>query len=154
MNLTKSQEEYLTTIYLLQGDNESTRVTDIAEKMHKAKATVNYSVTNLKEIGLVNYETYGNISLTDEGKKYSKKILEAYDIVYLFLKDILEIDKQKAEEEASKIKATIDDDTLNKLAKYTHKTLGLYSLECGYDINNEKCRSCIRRTSTDKILKK
>ena len=154
MELTKSQEEYLKTIYVLQGENDSTRVTDIALRMNKAKATVNYSVTNLKEIGLVNYETYGNISLTEEGKKCARKILEAYDIVYLFLKDILEIDEQKAEIEASKIKATIDDDTLNKLAKYTHKTLGLYSLECGYDINNEKCRTCVRRTSTNKILKK
>ena len=153
MNLTKSQEEYLKTIYVLQGEKDSTRVTDIALRMNKAKATVNYSVTNLKEIGLVNYETYGNISLTEEGKKLARKILEAYDIVYLFLKDILEIDENKAEVEASKIKATIDDDTLNKLAKYTHKTLGLYSLECGYDINNEKCRSCVRRTSTDKIMK-
>lgn len=151
MNLTKSQEEYLKTIYLLQGEKEKTRVTDIATKMNKAKATVNYNVTNLKEAGLVNYETYGNISLTEKGNKYAKKILEAYDIVYLFLKDILEVDKEKAELEASKIKATIDDDTLNKLAKYTHKTLGLYSLECGYDINKEKCRSCIRRTSRDKI---
>ena len=153
MELTKSQEEYLKTIYLLQGEMNRARVTDIAMKMNKAKATVNYSVTNLKEIGLVNYETYGNISLTDEGKKYAKKILEAYDIVYLFLKDILELDADKAKNEASKIKATIDDDTLNKLAKYTHKTLGLYSLECGYDINKEKCRSCIRRTSRDTINK-
>ena len=63
----------------------------------------------------------------------------------MFLNEILEIDSTKAQEEASKIKATIDDETLNKLAKYTHKTLGLYSLECGYDINNEKCLSCERR---------
>lgn len=151
MKLTKSQEEYLKTIYLLQGEKENTRVTDIATKMNKAKATVNYSVTNLKELGLVSYETYGNISLTEAGKKYAKKILEAYDIVHLFLREILNVDERKAETEASKIKAVIDDETLNKLAKYTHKTLGLYSLECGYDINNEKCRSCIRRTSRDKV---
>lgn len=151
MKLTKSQEEYLKTIYLLQGEKENTRVTDIAAKMNKAKATVNYSVTNLKELGLVNYEIYGNISLTEEGKKYAKKILEAYDIVHLFLREILNVDEKKAETEASKIKAVIDDETLNSLAKYTHKTLGLYSLECGYDINKEKCRSCIRRTSKDKV---
>lgn len=145
MDLTKSQEEYLKTIYLLQDEKGKARVTDIALKLNKAKATVNYSVTNLKEIGLVNYETYGNISLTEEGNKAAKKILEAYDIVYIFLREILEVDENKAGEEASKIKAVLDDETLNKLAKYTNKTLGLYSLECGYDINKEKCRSCSRR---------
>ena len=145
MDLTKTQEEYLKTIYILQGEKNKARVTDIAKSLNKAKATVNYTVTNLKTSGLINYETYGEISLTDEGIKYAKKVLEAYDIVYLFLSEILKMDSFKAEEEATKIKAIIDDETLNKLAKYTHKTLGLYSLDCGYDINNEKCLTCERR---------
>ena len=145
MDLSKTQEEYLKTIYLLNKEEGKARVTDIALMLNKAKATVNYTVTNLKSLGLLNYETYGEISLTDEGNKLAKKILEAYDIVYLFLNNILEIDNEKAKEEATKIKATLDDETLNKLAKYTHKTLGLHSLECGYDINNEKCLSCERR---------
>ena len=146
MALTKTQEDYLKTIYLLNQEKQKARVTDIANKLNKAKATVNYTIGNLKKLGYINYETYGEIRLTKNGEKCAKKILEAYDIVYLFLNGILEIDSKIAEEEAGRIKATIDDDTLNKLAKYTHKTLGLYSLECGYDINNEKCLSCTRRT--------
>lgn len=149
--LTKTQEEYLKTIYILQNEEKKARVTDIAKILNKTKPTVNYAITNLKEAGLVNYKTYGDISLTDMGKKYGKKILEAYDIVYLFLNGILELEPDKAESEAEKIKMAINDETLNKLAKYTHKTLGLYSLECGYDINNEKCRSCVRRTRNKKI---
>lgn len=151
MDLSKTQEEYLKTIYLLNKEKGKARVTDIAESLNKAKATVNYTVTNLKSLGLLNYKTYGEIRLTDEGNKVAKKVLEAYDIVYLFLNNILEIDSKKAEVEASKIKATIDDETLNKLAKYTNKELGLYSLECGYDINNEKCISCERRKQGGKV---
>ena len=37
------------------------------------------------------------------------------------------------------------DSTLNKLAIFLHKELGLYSLECGYNINNEHCIDCARR---------
>ena len=145
MKLTKIQEEYLKTIYLLENEGKGARVTDIARILNKTKPTVNYAITNLKDLGLVNYEIYGAISLTDKGISYAKKILEAYDIVYLFLNVILEVEPDKAEFEASKIKATIDDEILNKLAVYTHKTLGLYSLECGYDINNERCINCLRR---------
>lgn len=65
--------------------------------------------------------------------------------MYIFFSEILKLDEKKAEQEASKIKATLDDETLNKIAIYTNKTLGLYSLECGYDINKNKCRSCLRR---------
>ncbi len=145
MKLKKTQEEYLKTIYLLENEESGARVTDIARILNKTKPTVNYAITNLKEAGFINYETYGNISLTDIGIKYAKKVLEAYDIVYLFLNGILEIEPDKAEIEATKMKAILDDDTLNKLAIYTHKTLDLYSLECGYDINNERCINCLRR---------
>ena len=36
-------------------------------------------------------------------------------------------------------------DTINKLAKYVHKELGLTNLDCDYDVNKEKCRCCARR---------
>ena len=99
----------------------------------------------MKERKLINYEPYGKIELTEEGIKLAKKILEANDIVYLFLKEILGIEKEIAEAEAKSIKMAMKDTTLNKLAKYVHQELGLYSLDCGYDINNEHCIDCARR---------
>ena len=145
MKLTSIQEEYLKTIYTLQKTEKNVRITDIANKLNKTKPTVNYAVNNLKTEGLINYELYGSITLTEEGVLKAQKTLEAYDIMYIFFSEILKLDEKKAEQEASKIKATLDDETLNKIAIYTNKTLGLYSLECGYDINKNKCRSCLRR---------
>ncbi len=75
----------------------------------------------------------------------AKKILETYDIVYLFLKDVLELEENEAAEEAEKIKLAINDNTANNLAKYVHKVLGLNDLNCNYDVNKEKCRQCKRR---------
>ena len=79
------------------------------------------------------------------GENLAKKILEAYDIVYLFLKDVLNINEEEAAYEAEKIKLAITDNTTNKLAKYIHKVLDLNDLNCDYDINKEKCRECARR---------
>jgi len=93
----------------------------------------------------VDYQTYGTIELTNEGEKLSKKILEAYDIVYLFLKDVLNLETSKAKDEADKIKQSMSDETLNELAKYVHKVLDLGNLNCAYNINNELCRSCVKR---------
>ena len=75
----------------------------------------------------------------------AKKTIEAYDIVYLFLKDVLNIEEAEASSEAEKIKLAITDNTINQLAKYVHKVLDLNDLDCGYDINKEKCLSCARR---------
>ena len=142
--ISKSLEEYLKTIYIIEKQGNKPRVTDIAEKMNCTKASVNKSLKLLKEEKLVSYEPYGDIELTEEGTKLSKKILEANDIVYLFLTEILGEEKKKAETEAKKIKMSMSDYTLNKLAKYIHNELGLYSLDCGYDINNEKDERTIK----------
>ena len=143
--ISESLEEYLKTMYVLKKQNGNIRVTDIAKKMECSKPSVNKAIQNLKKNNLINYEAYGTIELTEEGEELAKKILETYDIVYLFLKDVLNVEEEKAEKEAEKIKLALTDETTNQLAKYTHKVLGLSNLDCNYDINKEKCRSCVRR---------
>lgn len=86
------------------------------------------------------------LSLQKNGENLAKKILETYDIVYLFLKDVLNLDENEAATQADKIKLAITDSTANKLAKYVHKVLDLNELDCDYDVSKEKCRSCKRRT--------
>ena len=144
--VSKALEEYLKAMYILKKQNGNIRVTDIAEKMNCSKPSVNKALNNLKANGLVNYETYGTIQLTDDGENLAKKIIEAYDIVYLFLKDVLNLQEKNAKNEAEKIKSAISDDTINSLAKYVHKVLDLNNLDCNYDVNRESCRMCLRRT--------
>ena len=82
-----------------------------------------------------------------EGEDLAKKIIEAYDIIFVFLKDVLGVSKEVAMQDAERMKSAVTDETINHLAKYVHKELELNSLDCDYDINKERCRSCIRRTS-------
>ena len=149
--ISKASEEYLKTMYILKKQNGNIRVTDIAKKMNCTKPSVNKAIYNLKDNGFLNYESYGTIELTEAGEDLAKKIIEAYDIVYIFLKEVLNLEKEEAEKEAEKIKMAITDETTNKLAKYVHKVLDLNDLDCDYDINNEKCRCCVRRTSSKKV---
>lgn len=151
--ISKSLEEYLKTIYVLKKQDGNVRVTDIANKMNCTKASVNKAINNLKDNNLVNYESYGKIELTEEGENLAKKILEAYDIVYIFLREVLNMDEADAKSEAESLKAAVQDNTINKLARYVHKELGLFSLDCDYDINKEKCRECARRAASKKLEK-
>ena len=149
--ISKALEEYVKTMYILKQQNGEIRVTDIAEKMCCSKASVTKALNNLKEKQLVEYEAYGEIKLIKEAEEIAQKNLEAYDIVYLFLNEILEIKNEEAKEEAEKIKLAISDETLNRLARYTHNQLGLSSLDCKYDLNESKCRECIKRNNKKKI---
>lgn len=152
--VSKATEEYLKTMYVLKKQNGNIRVTDIANKMSCTKPSVNKALKSLKENGYIEYETYGPITLTKEGENLAKKILEAYDIVYLFLKDVLGLEKEIAKCEADKIKLVVEDNTLNSLAKYVHKVLDLKDLDCCYDLNKEECRSCKKRKPKVKYVLK
>ena len=136
--ISKSIEEYLKTMYVIKKQEGKVRVTDVAKKMDCTKPSVNKALYNLKDNGFVNYEAYGTIELTEDGENLAKKILEAYDIVYLFLKDVLELEEEEAKREAEKIKSTISDN--------------LNNLDCDYDINKEKCRCCTRRIRLKAII--
>lgn len=143
--ISSSLEEYLKTIYVLKKQGQDIKVTTIANRMNCTKPSVNKAIKNLKANEMLDYEAYGEIRLTNKGEALAKKVLEAYDIVYVFLTEILEIPKEKAKEEAIRLKAVMKDNTLNMLTKYVYKILGVYNLNCNYDINEEKCRCCNRK---------
>ena len=118
--ISKALEEYLKNMYILKKQNGNIRVTDVASKMNCTKPSVNKALYNLRDEGMVNYESYGVI-------------------------DVLNLSEEESKEEAEKMKLAITDNTVNHLAKYVHKVLDLSNLDCNYDINKEQCRSCLRR---------
>lgn len=143
--ISKSLEEYIKTMYFLKKQNGNVRVTDVADKMGCSKASVNKALNNLKDNELVKYETYGTIEITSEGEDLAQKIIESYDIIYVFLKDVLGMESEKAKTEAENMKSAMSDETINKLARYVHQVLGLRNLNCNYDVGQEKCRQCVKR---------
>jgi len=118
--ISKSLEEYLKTMYILKKQNGRVRITDVAEKMNCTKASVNKAVHNLKAKGLLTYETYGTIELTESGEDLAKKILEAYDIVFLFLKDVLNLKEEQAKTGQAKKEAVKKEEAKNEQSPKEH----------------------------------
>lgn len=141
--ISKANEEYLKTIYLLNKNGLDVKVTSIAKNMNCSKPSVNKALNILKENGLIEYETYGSIKLTKQGEELAKKNVEAYDIAYTFFKNVLKLDDKKAKEQAKSINTALDDNTLNNLAKHVSQEQNQNNVpSCNYDINLEACRSC------------
>ena len=154
MKLTSSQEEYLKTIYLLEKNSKKVRVTDIAFKLKITKPSVNKAINMLKDMELLNYKAYGNITLTKEGETYAIEVIKKQDILKMFLVEILDIEKQQAEEEATAMKHAISEGTAKKLNKYITQIMNLEDLDCGYDENSEKCRNCVKITAKNRLKAK
>lgn len=128
--MTDSQEEYLKTIYLLKRNDKKVRITDIANKLSFKKPSVTKGIKTLKEMGFLNYEAYGEINLTKKGEETAKNIIKKYDILNMFLTEILEIDEKIAKEEAKAMKHAMSEETTKKLDKYITKILDLGDLDC------------------------
>ena len=73
MKVSKALEEYIKTMYILQKQKGIIRVTDIAQKLKKAKPSVNKAIKQLSTKGLATYEAYGKIELTQERRENSTK---------------------------------------------------------------------------------
>ncbi len=153
MKLSNSLEEYLKTIYILKNTEKQVRVTDIAKKLKISKPSVNRALNNLKDLELIEYEAYGDIVLTKAGDELAKDIIKRYSTLKLFLTEVLEIDKDVAEDEAKAMKHAISEDTVKKLENYINKILDLGDLDCGYDKNSEKCKKCVKITAKNRLKK-
>ena len=151
MKLTSSQEEYLKTIYLLKKNTQKVRVTDIALKLKITKPSVNKAINTLKDMALINYKAYGNITLTKQGEAYAVEVIKKQDILKMFLIEILDIEKQQAEEEATAMKYAMSEKTAQKLKQYITQIMKLEDLNCGYDENSEKCRNCVKITAKNRL---
>ena len=154
MKLTNSQEEYIKTIYILSKTEKEIRVTDIAKRLGITKPSVNRAIKNLKDLNLLNYQTYGEIKLTKEGEIQAQEILKKEDIVKIFLNKILDIEEKQAEKEAKAMKHAISPETEEKLEKFINKVLNLGDLDCDYDETSEKCKNCIKITAKNRLKKK
>ena len=140
--ISKSTEEYLKTIYVLKNNNEKITVTNIANILGCTKPSVTKQLNILKDNNMVSYKAYGDLFLTNKGIVTAKKILASYDIVYLLMKEIFKIDSKKASSEADKIRGVLDNETLDVIAKYVYKELGLDLNKCNYSMSSMKCIKC------------
>ena len=77
--MTRSEENYLKAIFHLGGGNATSISTNaIAEQMETKPSSVTDMAKKLSEKGLVNYKKYQGVSLTDEGKKESRRIVRLH----------------------------------------------------------------------------
>lgn len=152
--MSASLEEYLKTIYILIQKNSFARVTDIAKLLNYSKASVNRALKILTAEGLIFYENYGDIELTETGKVIAKNILKRHNTLKAFLIEVLEVDKDIAEEEAKSMKHAVSEDTINKLEVYIQSIIDVHDLECCYNPESVKCKSCVKKTAKIRLKKK
>lgn len=113
---SESLEMYLETMYLLEKTGRI-RSVDIANQMNVSKPSVNKAVNNLKELGYITQESYGDIQMTDLGRDMAQKIYDRHTILNDFLQKVLGVPADVAESDACKMEHILSDITINQIKK-------------------------------------
>jgi len=83
--LSPSLEDYLEEIYRFSLCTESTRVTDISQKLNVSLPSVSKALHKLKAEQYISYERYGMIELTDRGREVGRFLVERNRVLQEFL---------------------------------------------------------------------
>jgi len=95
--LTPTLEDYLRTIYHIERKQKAARPKDISRAQDVASSTVTAALQSLAERGMVNYEPYELITLTETGRKKAEQLAIRHHIVRNFLEDILGLEPRQAQ---------------------------------------------------------
>lgn len=113
--LSESLENYLETILLLIRKSAVARARDIALALKVSRSSVTGALQALSERGLVNYERYGFVTLTQQGTEIASKVLWRHEALRAFFVNILAIDGAEANEAACRMEHGIPKSIVDRL---------------------------------------
>jgi len=99
----------------LEGTQKVARARDIADRLQIQRGSVTGALKSLEEKGLIHYQPYSFITLTDSGKKVAEEIAHRHRVLKDFLLNVLQIDEPTAETTACRMEHAIDRKTVERL---------------------------------------
>lgn len=117
--LTMSLETYLETIAELQVKYGAVRTSDLADQIGCKRSSVTNALQRLSEKGLINYQAYRPVTLTDEGKKAIARLSRFHGIIEDFLANILSLPTEFATEEACRLEHNLSRQTIERMKHFS-----------------------------------
>ncbi|MFA6570124.1 MAG: metal-dependent transcriptional regulator [Bacteroidota bacterium] len=112
--LTQSVQDYLKAIFKLQTD-DAVSTTEISKEMDVSGASVTGMLKRLSSMGLVDYNSYKGVRLTDFGTKIALEIIRHHRLLELYLKEKLGYSLDKVHEEACRLEHVISREFADKI---------------------------------------
>lgn len=117
LNLTKSNEDYLEAILVLEQKYGKVLSIEISKMLNVSKPGVNRAMNVLKESGLIDKSNYSEIILTEKGRKIANQVYDKHKTIKSFLLD-LGVSEDVAEKDCCLIEHVISEETYHKMKEY------------------------------------
>lgn len=118
--LTDSLGRYLLAIHELSMEHNVARSKDIAEAVCVSRPSVTGALQKLHKMGLIDYEPYGYVSLTESGVAEARKLLLKHRAMQDFLQLVLGLTEERAEEVSGQIEQSLPADVLCRLVQFNN----------------------------------
>ncbi|MPQ44774.1 metal-dependent transcriptional regulator, partial [Clostridium tarantellae] len=82
--ITASMEDYIEMIYRLSNGEGVTRVSSLSQALNVQAPSTSKMMKKLSELGMVNYEPYGYIELTNLGNNYGVFLMNRHKTIEKF----------------------------------------------------------------------
>ncbi|MEN2994407.1 MAG: metal-dependent transcriptional regulator [Thermodesulfovibrio sp.] len=119
LDLTENLEDYLYDIFEILKTAPIARIKDLAKRRDVKLSSVVVAAKSLAEKGLINYQKYGYITLTEQGFEIAKEIESKKKILYKFLTEILKVSHESACKDAHKMEHDLSQETIEKIIEFT-----------------------------------
>lgn len=117
--LSSGLEDYLEEIYIAHINDTPLKGAELARKLNISRASVSEALAKLVTRGLIKYNSYESISLTQKGIEDAQRVYATHHILKNFFEEVLEIQSDEAGENACKIEHIISQNVLDKIIEFT-----------------------------------
>ena len=116
--ISASLEDYLEAIYNNIELKDSVKAITLSKMLSVSRASVTEALKKLAEKKLINYDRYGEIELTEEGREKAKIIVSKHNLLLMFFRDVLHLEEEEAKTNACKIEHVITENAYREFISF------------------------------------
>lgn len=110
-------ENYLKALFYLSQDKNHVSISELSDMLQVSKPTVNSMIRTFQDQGLVNYEKYKPLSLTDKGKNMAAMVIRKHRLTEMFLVEKMGFGWEEVHEIAEQIEHIDSDQFFDRMDK-------------------------------------
>lgn len=118
LNYSASEENYIKTIFHLQGEDGNVSTNELADRIKTKPASVTDMMKKLKNRKLVHYQRYMGFRLTPDGKKVALSIIRRHRLWEYFLAEKLKFKWDEVHEVAEHLEHVSNKKLVDKLDEF------------------------------------
>ena len=114
--LTAPVEDYLKAIYTIGRGTGAAATNEIAQRLALAPASVSGMVRRLADQGLLAYERYHGVKLTETGRRAALRTLRRHRVIEAYLAQALDYPWDRVHAEAERLEHAASDELVDRMA--------------------------------------